>query len=197
MKNLILFGISILVSIADPVFGEQKTITNQQNVFGGKTEEITYLKADNEYKFLKRLIYYDDSGSRRKEVGYILNNDYNPSGILKGVENYSSSEKLVSIEVHFLPDKIRQTGYSKIITHFSEAGDKVKEETYYSPGDFDVQIYSKSIEYFSISGEVIRTEFILSKPEAEKTGYSRILDYFEKGKVVKREIFDKSGNVFD
>ncbi len=196
MKKLIAFGICILLISAVRISAEQRKIVSQKNKYGGETVEITFDRKDREQKLAKKLIFYNSVRRKVKIVGYLLNNDYNISKILKGVENYDQAGNLTSVEIHFRDEKSRENGFSKVITYFDHQALKTKEVTYYSPSDFDEKTYSKSVEYFSASGEKTRAEYSLAEKEVKRTGFHKIVIFYEKGVVVKKEMYDKEGNVY-
>ena len=192
------FSISCLLTVLLLANGyaEEKKVVEAVNEYGGKTVLTSYATGDDEFKLKSKTEFFDKKGIVRKAVGFRQVNQYNKLKIDKVVEIYSTAGRLQNVELTFLPEKVRETGYDRIITHFNLNGIKSKREIYYTESDFDAKIYQKSIEYYSETGDKTRSDTYLTDSEAKKTGYYKLVSYFSEGKIIKQELYDKQGVIF-
>ncbi len=195
MRLRLLFIVLPLLALVGTALAE-KTVTKQSSL-GGNVEETVYEEGDNEYRYEKKRVHFDDSGDKIMDEHFILANDYNDLGVKKTVKSYFKGGGLKAVEVVFREEKAMVVGYDRIVLIFNQAGNRRRMTVHFKDDHKDKQIYSRSNSYYDLSGVKTRTITYFTKRLTATTGYHRIIEqYDQKGNKISEKIFDRDGNVY-
>lgn len=174
----------------------EKTMVSRSET-GGAIEETIYEEGDNEYRYEKTRLHYDDSGDLIKDERYLLANDYNNLGIKKTVKTYFNDGVLKHVEVVFRNDKALLAGYERIVLDFDKTGVRRRMTVYFKDDHRDKRIYSHAVSYYDLGGVITQTVTYFTENAAVTTDCQRIVELFDrKGNKVSEKIYDKDGNEF-
>ncbi|MFH2133021.1 MAG: hypothetical protein ABIK68_21800 [bacterium] len=162
---------------------------------GGEVVETTFEEGDNEYRFKKKLSYYDPSGYKVKDENFILSNDYNYLGIEKTAKTYNVKGQLLQIEILFREETSWATGYERIVLFLDSRGTYRQMDVHFKDDRVDKRIYSQSSSYYDLSGSKTRTVYYFTSRLTATTGFHWIIEHYNrKGSKISEQLLDVDGN---
>lgn len=195
MMPRVLFIVFLLMGLYSPLLAEK--IIYRHDDLGGKIEETVYEEGDNEYRYEKKRIYYDEGGYKIKDERFLLANDYNDLGVEKAVKTFSRNGRLKSVDVVFRYEKAMAAGYERVVLAYDETGTRRRMDVHFKDDHRDKRIYSKAVSYYDLSGVLNRTIYFFTEKMNRTTGYYRIIEQYDrKGRKIGETIYDRDGNEF-
>lgn len=194
MKMRLMSFLVVFICLS-PIAVAMKTVTDQ-DTSGRIVEETIYEEGDNEYRYEKKRVIYDESGYRIRDERYILANDYNELGVRKTVKTFYREGGLKQIEILFRYGRAMVVGYDRILLSYDRRGTCRRMDVFFRDEHRDKHIYSHSSSFYDLSGTKSRTVYYFTRRLVETTGYHRVVEtYNPSGEKTDETIFDVEGNV--
>lgn len=143
---------------AATAYAERKTIKEEHNKFGGKTEEEVYSRGDDEYKEgIERIVeHYDGSGKIAKIESYYLDDKAKKDGVYKREQYYKNElferSKLTKAEFYYTEPYARREGIEKSETFYDKHERKERSEFYYTDKYTKKKLIAKMEVFYDSEG---------------------------------------------
>lgn len=171
-----------------------KTVNTFPTDDGGKRVETVFDKADNEYRYEKKLSFYDKDGRNFRDEDFILDNRYNNLGIQTIIKEYGQNGQLILVEIIFRQDIAVLAGYEKIILLLTPEEIKKRLDIVYTDANPDEQVYTKSVTYYDRVGVMAFTRFYFTPAVSKNTGLVRFEEeYDSRGNPVNQRFLTEDG----
>ena len=176
-KGSVVFSVLILFIVtASLAWAKHSRIIEERNEYGGKTEEITYSKGDDNYdEGISKIVEYYDGTLRIKRIAsYYLDEHANKDGVYKREQYYHNEPfeeaRLKKAEFYYTDAHAEKDGIREVEVEYDGDGKKKKAEYYYTDAYARKKVLAKMEVFYNSRGE----------------GYKRV--YLDKdGKIISQE----------
>jgi len=190
-----ILSVLMMIAVSAPVFAEKTT--RYQGSSGGEIQETVFEEGDSEYRYEKRLLYFDTEGYQIRDERYLLANDYNDLGVQKTIKSFFPGGGLKEVEVVFRPEKAIMAGYQGILLVYDKTGVRRRMEVNFTDDHRDKQVYAKSVSHYDAAGIISRAVYYFTPRISEITGYHRVVEQYDRnGEKVAEIIYDREGNEY-